>query len=178
MVRKIVLSFFILSLSLLAYSQQSASFKIEQGTFNNGGNPVPVLSSPEGQVTLDCVGDSLSATGASSPSYRTDPGLPAEYRPPGEVLNMMFSDKVTFNWNAEASVGTYNVYRGDLADLASGYGACLSQGLNATLAIDTETPPSGRCYFYLVTAENRVAEEGTMGKRSDGTQRVNPSPCS
>lgn len=178
MVRKIILSSFILSLALLAYSQQSASFRIEQGAFNNGGNPVPVLSSPDGQITLDCVGDGISTTGVSSASHSADPGLPGEYRPPGEVLNIRFSDNVTFSWNSEASVGTYNVYRGDLSNLASGYGACFSQGLNGTLAIDAGSPSAGQCYFYLVTAENRVAEEGTMGKRSDGTPRVNPAPCS
>jgi hypothetical protein len=31
--------------------------------------------------------------------------------------------------------------------------------------------------FYLLTAENRLAEEGTIGTDSDGGERANDSPC-
>ena len=37
--------------------------------------------------------------------------------------------------------------------------------------------PAGNGYFYLVTARNRLWEEGTKGSSSAGAQRANPAPC-
>ena len=178
MTRKTVLFLLSLSLASLAFAQESPNYKIEQSTFNNGGNPSPELTSPSYKMTLDSIGDGVAATGMTSANNKIDSGLPAANIPPGEVLNLLFADQTTFNWSAEASVGTYNVYRGTVANLSSGYGACFTQGLTAPQAIDAENPPAGQCFFYLVTAENRLTEEGTMGKKSDGTPRTNGTPCS
>ena len=90
---------------------------------------------------------------------------------------MRFTSASAFGWNPEPSVGAYNVYRGLVSGLPSSYGACFASGLTAVSATDAATPAAGQCYFYLVTAENRLAEEGTLGKKSDGTPRPNASPC-
>ena len=36
---------------------------------------------------------------------------------------------------------------------------------------------AGACLFYLVTARNRLGEEGTKGYRSPGIERPNDAPC-
>jgi hypothetical protein len=42
---------------------------------------------------------------------------------------------------------------------------------------DPDVPSVTTGYFYLVTADNRLDEEGTKGFRSNGTERGNPAPC-
>jgi hypothetical protein len=159
-----------------APAQSSANYQIEQGTFNNGGNPVPELTSASYRVTLDAIGDGLAATNLTSGSYEMDPGFPPAYAPPGEVLNLRFTSKTQFGWNPEPSVGAYNTYRGDLG-VFTGYGLCLHTGLTATSDTDAQTPAAGAGYFYLVTAENRINEEGIKGFNSGGTPDPNPAPC-
>ena len=48
-----------------------------------------------------------------------------------------------------------------------GYGQCEQQDLTTTSATDSAAVPLGDGYFYLVTARNRLSEEGTKGFRSD-----------
>jgi hypothetical protein len=38
-------------------------------------------------------------------------------------------------------------------------------------ATDPASPPPDSIYFYLVTAENRLGEEGTKGYSSSGVER-------
>jgi hypothetical protein len=158
-------------------AQSSTNYQNEEHTVNAGGNPAPVLTSTNYSVTLSSIGDGLSGTGMSSTGYSMDGGFPAPYPPPGEVLDLQFTSKTSFGWDPEVSVGTYRVYRGLVSALSSGYGACLTSGLALPLATDAATPSSGQCYFYLVTAENRLSEEGTLGMKSDGTPRPNTAPC-
>ena len=152
-------------------AQSSASFRIEQGIFNNGGNPAPVLTSTSYQLTLDSIGDALAASGLASASYGMDAGIPPAYPPPGEVLNLRFPAKTTLTWNPEISVGSYNLYRGDRAALPGNYGAKVQAGLTAPTATDSQTPSPGQCLIYLVTASNRLDEEGTKGTDSAGNPR-------
>jgi len=165
-------------LGLPVLAQVSDNYQNREHAINSGGNPAPFLSSDNYRITLSSIGDGISGTNMSSPGYEIDGGLEGSFPPPGEVLDLTFTDKTTFEWNAEPSVGTYNVYRGDVTALPSGYGTCLAQGLTTVTAIDAENPSSGQCFFYLVTAENRIAEEGTLGKKSDGSSRANTAPCS
>jgi hypothetical protein len=176
MIKGILAAGIILLLVPYLPAQTSANYQIEQGTFNNGGNPSPELTSTSYRVTLDAIGDGLAATGLTSGSYEMDPGFPPTYAPPGEVLNLRFTSKTAFGWNPEPSVGAYNTYRGNLGAF-TGYGACLHPGLTATSDTDTQTPGAGAGYFYLVTAENRISEEGIKGYDGGGTPHPNPSPC-
>jgi hypothetical protein len=175
--KKLVSSFAIVfGIAAAALAQSSANFSIEQGTLNNGGNPIPVLSSVNFQITLDAIGDGLAQTGLSSASYGMDSGFAPDYRPPGEVLNLRFTSKTAFGWNPEPSVGKYDTYRGTLGSF-TGYGTCLHGGLAANADTDPAVPSAGTGYFYLVTAKNRIAEEGPKGYNSLGTLDPNPSPC-
>lgn len=158
-------------------AQSSASYRLTESVFNAGGNPSPVLASTNYQVTLDAVGDSVSGANLSSASYSSDAGFAALFHPPGEVLDLHFTDPTHLAWDPEPSVGSYNLYRGLVSGLSGGYGACFSSGITGESGVDASTPSSGQCFFYLVTAENRIAEEGTLGRASSGVERANPGPC-
>jgi hypothetical protein len=164
--------------SSVLLAQTSASYQLTESAFNAGGNPSPVLTSSSYQMTLDSVGDSISGGTLSSASYTSATGFPAAYPPPGEVATVLFTDQTTLVWTPEGSTGTYNLYRGLITDLPGSYGVCkLPANIVGETTTDAETPASGQCYFYLVTAKNRLAEEGTKGSDSEGTQHPNPSPC-
>ncbi len=160
-----------------ARAQVSAGFQNRENVFNAGAAPAPILSSPNYELTLASIGDGLVAAGMSADGYRMDGGFGLSYPPPADVQNLRFTSKTAFAWDAELSVGSYNVYRGLLASLPSGYGSCFAHGLTTPQGTDAAAPPSGEGYFYLVTAENRIAEEGTMGSDSIGTPRPNTAPC-
>ena len=129
-------------------------------------------------MTLDAIGDGVTATGLASASYGMDAGFPPTYPPPGEVLNLRFSNKTTLAWNPEISVGTYDLYWGPLTDLPlNDYGDYFTCGLTSAQATDTSGDPPPGGLFFLVTANNRINEEGTLGKKSDGNPRPNPGLC-
>ena len=160
---------------LLAASGQSiADYKISDYTFNSGGHPHQgtVMWSGSYRVTLDALGDGVTAIGLNSASFHMGGGFPACYPPPGEVRGLTFTDKQTLEWMADQSVGGYNLYRDSIGVLSGlGYGACLQENLPDTTTIDADTPPTTDGYFYLVTAENRLDEEGPKGIASDGAER-------
>jgi hypothetical protein len=107
-----------------------------------------------------------------------DSGFPLTYPPPGEVRGLRFLDSETLVWNPEKSVGVYNLYRDLIGSLSGlGYGSCKEQDLASETATDSDPLPTDNGYFYLVTAENRLTEEGTKGFDGYGAERPNPSPC-
>ena len=124
------------------------------------------------RITLSSLGENLARTGLESASFRADASFLSAYAPPGEVSGLHFTDDQTLTWSAERSAGTYSVYRDQVSALVSGgYGTCLSQELSATSTSDPATPPTGGGFFYLVTVENRLREEGTKGSDSSGAER-------
>ena len=166
--------------ALPALAQQSASYDLSEHTFNAGGHPADgtVLSSLSYRVTLDALGDGVAGRNLVSASYRVDGSFVFGYPPPGEVHGLWFSDEQTLHWNPERSVGDYNLYRDLLSSLSGlSYGACEQHDLPDNTATDTDPVPGGDGHFYLVTAENRLEEEGTKGADSDGAERPNPNPC-
>lgn len=176
--RAILIAAGLLALPALLVAQSSTNYNIEQGAINAGGNPAPVLTSTNYKITLDSVGDSVAGTGMSSTSYRSDCGFPPDYVPPEEVLNQRFSSPTLMTWDPEPSVGVYDVYRGLTTGFSGGsYGSCLQAGLTAASYTDSASPSSGQCWFYLVTAENRLGEQGTSGYLSDGSQRPITGAC-
>ena len=91
---------------------------------------------------------------------------------------VLLADDVTLQWNPEKSTGRYNLYRDLISGLAGlGYGACEQQALPDETTTDPDTPLVATGYFYLVTAENLLTEEGTKGFHSDGSRRPNHDPC-
>lgn len=161
-------------------AQQSASFRLEEHVFNAGGRPSGglVAASASHRITLDAVGDSISPGHLSGGAHQLGGGFVSVYPPPGEVAGLRFADDVTLIWSPEPSTGRYNVYRGLLNGLpALTYGGCRQSEIAGTTTTDPDNAPSGQGFFYLVTAENLIAEEGTKGFASSGNERSNGSPC-
>jgi len=168
------------SVGSVALAQTSASHRLTESVFNGGGDPGNGAfgASASHRIKLDAVGDGLIAVGLSGASYRMDGGFVDVYPPPGEVQHALFSDKITLVWDPEKSIGQYAVYRDGMGVLSGGgTGTCFASGLSSETAIDATTPPAGQGYFYLVTARNRLLEEGSKGNRSSGLERPNPAPC-
>ncbi|MCU0225170.1 MAG: hypothetical protein MUF27_14130 [Acidobacteria bacterium] len=163
-----------------ALAQQSASYKLTESAVNAGGRPVngAGASSTSYRVSFDAIGDAVAGGSPSSASYRLGSGFVSWFPPPGEAKGLRFSDRTTLRWDPEPSVGTYNLYRDFVSALAGGgTGTCFVNGVSTEQASDGGSPGAGKGFFYLVTAENRLAEEGTKGKRSSGSERPNPAPC-
>ena len=167
-----------LAIAAPAIAQTSASYKLTESIFNNGGDPANGASgaSASHRIKLDAVGDGLLGVGLASASFHMDGGFVDVYPPPGEVQQQLFTSKTTMVWNPERSVGQYEVYRDLMGGLAGG-GACFTSGVTTEDATDAATPATGQGFFYLVTARNRLGEEGTKGFRTSGVERSNSSPC-
>lgn len=159
-----------------ARAQTSASFKLEEHAFNGGGHPANGANpaSTGLRVTLGAIGDSVGAAVFSSASFRLQGNFVSAYPPPGEVANLRIAaNKQSLSWSGEASSGTYNLYRDTLGTLAGlGYGSCFQQSINGAGADDTGLPSLGAGFFYLVTVDNRLGEEGTKGSDGVGTKRA------
>ena len=157
-------------------AQQSASYKLEEHVFNAGGHPHNgvVMSSSAFKVSLDSIGDGVSAAVLSSASFNMAAGFVNTYRPAAEITNLAFINKDQLEWDADPSVGVYNLYRDTINNLAAlGFGTCLQQDLPSASTFDSDpTPVSGDVYFYLATAENRLGEEGTKGFQTTGSERT------
>ncbi|MGH9867336.1 MAG: hypothetical protein ACREAA_04105 [Candidatus Polarisedimenticolia bacterium] len=170
-------------ISLLAFApvaaQTSASYRLEEGSINNGGNPVDgvSLTSPHFQVRFDSIGEIVVDFSLASPSFLVDGGFVGSYPPPGEVQDLRLTDTTTFQWDPERSAAEYEVYRGPMSSLPGTFGVCFAGDVSGQTITDASTPPVGQAFFYLVTARNSLAEEGPKGYGSDGTAEGNPLPC-
>ncbi len=163
-----------------AGAQTSASFKLTEATINDGGNPngASSLASAHFHIKLDAIGDAVVGRGLSSASYHSDEGFVGDYPPPGQVTGLRFGGKTTLVWDPLWSAVKYEVYRGPNSTLSAGtYGTCFASNLTVETATDASTPSVGQGNFYLVTARNRLREEGPKGYRSNGTVEGNPAPC-
>jgi len=163
-----------------AIAQSSASYKLTEFTFNNGGDPRDGSSATSANYTirLDAIGDTAVAAALSSASHHAAGGFVSDYPPPGEVTGHLFASKTTLTWSPEKSVGSYDVYRAAISSLSGlGFGTCLQSGLTAETATDVTTPSAGQGYFYLVTARNLLGEIGTKGYATSGIERANAAPC-
>lgn len=163
----------------LAHAQTSASYQLTESVVNSGGDPRDGsrASSASFHLTLDAIGEAVSGGAPSSASFRVGAGFVGDYPPPGEVGSVVFSDKATLSWSPEPSVGTYAVYRDGLASLPGGFGSCFASGSSSEEAVDPGMPASGQGWYYVVTARNRLGEEGTKGFETTGAERGNAAPC-
>ncbi len=179
-IRTIGAGVLLLLVSGTALAQSSASYKLEEYTFNAGGTPSQgtEVASANFRMTVASIGDSVSVIGLASASFQLDVGFEAAFVPAGEVAAscaalgdgcLQFTDAQTLTWPAERSAGAYNLYRDDIG---GGYGVCEQQDIAALTTTDTSAPSTGNTFYYLVTAENRLAEEGTKGFQSTDIERV------
>jgi hypothetical protein len=97
-----------------------------------------------------------------------------------------FSSHTRVNWQAETGFSSWNVYRGDLAELRrsgiytqepkSNPIAERTCGLRSTTLDDFDSIAPGSTAFYLVTGETSRGE-GSLGQDSSGRERPNTNPC-
>jgi hypothetical protein len=162
-----------------AAAQTSPHYKLTEASINDGGDPGNGgrPAAPHFHLSLDAIGDDLVGAGLASASFHLDGGFVGRYPPPGEVQGLRVDASSMLQWNPELSAAEYEMYRGLMATLPGTYGACFAGGLTSVNVSDASTPPVGQGYFYLVTARNRLGEEGPKGFRSDATEEGNPSPC-
>jgi hypothetical protein len=163
-----------------AFAQESASFRLAEHVFNNGGRPEggQQATSASFRVSLDAIGDSVTPGVLTGGNLQLGGGFVTVYPPPGEVELMGFLDATTLAWTSEPTTGTYNVYRGALIDVGDlTYGSCEQSEVPTNVTTDADPLSEGEGFFYLITAENLIAEEGTKGYSGSGAERGNPAPC-
>lgn len=175
----ITLSVALLALSGAVMAQSSASYRIEEYRFGASGNPAgAVPTSPSFAVSVSSVGVALPGQPVGSPSFSVEGGFQAATRPPGEVGGLVFVDPDTLVWNVEPSAGAYNLYRDTLDALSDpGGGSCEQQSILTTTTQDPGSPAVSDGWFYLVTVENQLGEEGTRGQDSSGAPRPQTGVC-
>lgn len=175
-----VLGLLALLLTTPCVAQESAGYKLNEHSLNSGGHPAAgqVMASASFRISYDAVGSPMVRWGLAGPSFRMDASFGAAYPPPGEVAGLRFADRQTLVWGPEKSVGVYEVYRDLVRFLPDlDYGTCLEAGLAGETVTDVENPPPQDAFYYLVTARNRLCEEGTKGNDSSGGKRANDAPC-
>lgn len=166
-----------------AAAQSSASYKVQDGTINNGGDPrnIPALSSGHFHMSLDAIGDGAVRSGLAGASFHLDTGFVARHPPRPEVTGLILTPlgfpETQLQWNPLPSAISYEVYRGTISTLPGTYGSCFAGGLASTSTTDTALPSVGQGFFYMVTARNAFGEEGPKGFRSNGLEQANPLPC-
>ncbi len=162
-----------------AHAQSSASYKLSEQVLNAGGHPSAgsALNSSSFRIKLDSIGEGVVQTGMGSASFHVDAAFVSVYPPPLEVLGLSWVDKTTLSWNLEKSVGEYELYRNLINTLPGTFGSCFASHLTSRTATEPSNPPLGQGWFYLATARNRLNEEGTKGKSSNGSTRPNTTPC-
>ena len=175
---QLVLAVVLAMLPAVVLGQSSTSYTVSDHNFNAGGHPAggQIPSSASYRLTLDVIGPSAGGDLMLGSSYQAAGGFTPAYLPPGEVAALEFGNAETLLWAAEPTIGSYNVYRDDLNSLPA-YGGCWREDLTSTTTIDTDSPALGQGFFYLVTAVNRLSEEGTRGFDSQGSERTTGATC-
>jgi photosystem II stability/assembly factor-like uncharacterized protein len=93
------------------------------------------------------------------------------WRAPGEAQNLGFADATTLSWGAPADLGgTPASLRFDTLRSTSASSFASAACLDPSDA-DTEVPPSGAAFFYLVRPVNACAA-GSLGSSSSGSPRT------
>ena len=102
----------------------------------------------------------------------------AVWRIPGEVIGgSIAADRMTISWIAPADLGgtpasvLYDTLRSEAVGSFTSGTVCVESNHGAdTVATDGAAPALGSGFYYLIRAENACGA-GSLGTRSDGTQR-------
>ena len=169
--RALLICIALLALAGPTLAQTGVTYRLEEHTLNAAGHPDggSLMTGASYQITLDAVGDSIAAYALMGSTFSMDAGLVPAYPPPGQVSGLLFTTETDLEWAAEGSLGDYNLYRDLMSNLTGlGYGACEQQGISGTTTTDSDAVPTSDGFFYLVTAMNSLAEEGTKGFQASG----------
>jgi hypothetical protein len=175
-----LVAFVVILLTSHVSAQSGPTYRVDEFSLNAGGRPADglTLQSAGYRVAIDSIGDPLMVTTLASTSFSMDVGFARTYPPTREVAGVSVgADKLTLSWAPERSVGIYHVYRGEIGWMPASYGVCHLSGIPTHETQLAEMPEPGRGFFYIVTAENTLLEEGPAGYDSAGAPRSNPAPC-
>jgi aminopeptidase N len=117
---------------------------------------------------LDDDGDGLD-DGADCAPHDAEQGVPDE-------VPLLLLDPAGLSWSAAPRADSYDLSRGPLGGLGSGYGACLESGIAGLSHDDAAEPGPGTGFQYLVRGVDAgCGAAGPLGADSAGAPR--PSPC-
>jgi Tol biopolymer transport system component len=105
----------------------------------------------------------------------------ATARPPDEVAGVraerLQDETLRLSWASAAGADLYAVSRSTLSLLsATQLGECVDAAISTTWFEDSQAPPMGDGYAYLVQGVDTVCGGGTLGPGSDWTERDNLDP--
>jgi hypothetical protein len=162
-------------------AQESAGYRLEEHVLNSGGRPLQgqVATSASYRLTLDSLGQALGGPGtAEGAGFRVTVGLPAAFRPAGEVEDLRFTSAQTMTWTPDPAIGDYVLYRGPAAGSPPAlWGGCTQAGLIQPSTTDTDVPAVGTGFLYLVGARDRLRAPGPLGTTSAGATRTPSALC-
>ncbi|MFN7967434.1 MAG: thrombospondin type 3 repeat-containing protein [Acidobacteriota bacterium] len=99
-----------------------------------------------------------------------------------EVAGVSFaSDKTTLSWDGVVGADRYDLQSGLVSQLPAGdYGACVANDLGQRRYLSSDPVAVGSARFFVVIADDATCGQGTLGRRSNGVERINanPSRCS
>ncbi len=135
------------------------------------------LNKPELRVDVeDCGGNLTPDTRILTDGIALRPGLCTSIS-----LDVAAADATAAIWDVQPGAQHYDVIRGDLANLVEdtdwidlGQVLCLERDSLDTNTIgheDTEQPPAGRAFFYVVQSDDGTMPSG-YGRSSNGKRRV------
>jgi len=121
----------------------------------------PCLDLAGGPRLLDHDGDGLARADAGA-YERSNPALS-----PPTAEGLSWTSGSTQSWIAEPTATRYHIYRDDLNALSyASFGSCrddLDADPTDTVLIDAEEPLPGAAFFYVITVEDAVPEESSLG---------------
>jgi hypothetical protein len=101
----------------------------------------------------------------------------AASRKPGEIANLVFTDPLHLQWDADQFADTYHVYRGSVSLLGYDYILqCVDSVSSNSKVLGPLPPPVGDAFLYLVTGKRGAAKEGTLGFGT-AAERSNFASC-
>jgi aminopeptidase N len=150
----------------------------------NGSDNCPAVSNPAQEDTDgDLLGNACDDDddGDSLIDILDCAPLDPDQGTPGEVAQLSFSgasgQPTVLDWTVTPRADTYDLSRGQVDQLGSGYGTCHAPLLTELSYVETENPPAGIAYLYLVRGhDSGCGAGGPLGSDSSGSPRTSPCP--
>ncbi len=95
-----------------------------------------------------------------------------------EVAGVSFaSDKTTLSWDGVVGADRYDLQSGLVSQLPAGdYGSCVANDLGQRRYTSSDPVAAGTARFFVVIADDATCGQGTLGRRSNGVERINANP--
>jgi aminopeptidase N len=148
------------------------------GVPDRNDNCPGIANAPQNDLDGDLVGDACDDDDDDDSLADVEDCAPLdpEAGTPGEVDLLTLAAGTTLSWTAAARADAYDLSRGSIGEIASGYGACLEALIPGLTYVDIDEPAAGDGFFYLVRGNDTACGGGgPTGFDSAGTPR--PPAC-